>query len=365
MTVNERSPDTHETESANSPLRSSSCFFEWALLPQHRLNGSTDLFRCDLCMQEVTGGEVSLKLHQLGLHINPYYLSASDRILAQISSYVVQTDKTEGPWVPDWDTFKGLYRCHHCFLLCNEGSDLLQHLSIHNPIEDDLEDVPLARMKSPKKSKAEISPQKSQELEDVIDSSESQLNDDHELKEGSPKKHSRDLDESQDNLQCETSEVKQISSNESNENEEMSKKAKKKAVQQSTLENGLALESPKKRIRKPVPNGQLVDVSEAEVSEVPEPTNKRPDRKCKSTTNTLVAMLSSTDDDLEWKKLISMSTTSNTTKSSSNTAATTTAKDNAKKTTGNKVKNKKVVKKKPIKSTRTPNPTKITPKPSR
>jgi len=98
---------------------------------------------------------------------------------------------------------------------------------------------------------------------------------------------------------------------------------------------------------------------------VPEPTNKRPDRKCKSTTNTLVAMLSSTDDDLEWKKLISMSTTSNTTKSSSNTAATTTAKDNAKKTTANKVKNKKVVKKKPIKSARTPNPTKITPKPSR
>ena len=360
MTVNERSPDTHEAESANSPLRSSSCFFEWALLPQHRLNGSTDLFRCDLCMQEVTGGEVSLKLHQLGLHINPYYLSASDRILAQISSYVVQTDKTEGPWVPDWDTFKGLYRCHHCFLLCNEGSNLLQHLSIHK-IEDDLEDVPLARMKSsPKKS----SPKKSQELEDhVIDSSESQLNGDHELKL-SPKKHSRDLDESQD-LQCETSEVKQISSNESNENEEMSKKAKKKVVQQSTLENGLESESPKKRIRKPIPNGQLVDVSEAEVSEVPEQTNKRPDRKCKSTTNTLVAMLSSTDDDLEWKKLISMSTTSNTTKSSSNTAATTTAKDNAKKTTGNKVKNKKVVKKKPIKSARTPNPTKITPKPSR
>ena len=105
MTVNERSS---EEERADRPAsaRSSSCFFEWSLLPQHRLNGSTDLFRCDLCLQEVSGGEVSLKLHQIGLHINPYYLSASDRILAQISSYVVQTDKTEGPWVPDWDTFK-------------------------------------------------------------------------------------------------------------------------------------------------------------------------------------------------------------------------------------------------------------------
>ena len=54
----------------------------------------------------ITGGIGGLKLHQIGLHINPYYLSASDRILAQISSYAVQTDKTEGPWVPDWDTFK-------------------------------------------------------------------------------------------------------------------------------------------------------------------------------------------------------------------------------------------------------------------
>ena len=51
------------------------------------------------------GSEIKLKLHQIGLHLNPYYLSASDRILAQISSYVVQTEKTED-WVPDWDTFK-------------------------------------------------------------------------------------------------------------------------------------------------------------------------------------------------------------------------------------------------------------------
>ena len=109
MTVNERSPDDgqhNDRSDGQTPLKPSSCFFEWSLLPQHRLNGSTDLLRCDLCGQEVSGGEVSLKLHQIGLHINPYYLSASDRILAQISSYVVQTDKTEGPWVPDWDTFK-------------------------------------------------------------------------------------------------------------------------------------------------------------------------------------------------------------------------------------------------------------------
>ena len=67
-------------------------------------------FKCDLCYDEVLeGGIAGLKLHQIGLHINPYYLSASDRILAQISSYAVQTDKTEGPWVPDWDTFKVIY----------------------------------------------------------------------------------------------------------------------------------------------------------------------------------------------------------------------------------------------------------------
>ena len=28
---------------------------------------------------------------------------------------------------------QGLYRCHHCFLLCNEVSDLLRHLKSHNP----------------------------------------------------------------------------------------------------------------------------------------------------------------------------------------------------------------------------------------
>ena len=63
-------------------------------------------FLCDLCHDEIQGSEVNLKLHQIGLHLNPYYLSASDRILAQISSYAVQTGKTETPWVPDWDTFK-------------------------------------------------------------------------------------------------------------------------------------------------------------------------------------------------------------------------------------------------------------------
>ena len=57
-------------------------------------------------LEKVDGGIPGLKLHQIGLHINPYYLSASDRILAQISSYAVHTDKTEGPWIPDWDTFK-------------------------------------------------------------------------------------------------------------------------------------------------------------------------------------------------------------------------------------------------------------------
>lgn len=84
----------------------SSCFFEWCLRPHHQIEGVEDKFVCDLCREEIKGGELEFKLHQIGLHVNPYYLSASDRILAQISSYAVQTDKTESPWVPDWDTFK-------------------------------------------------------------------------------------------------------------------------------------------------------------------------------------------------------------------------------------------------------------------
>ena len=94
------------TGTATSKDSRRSCFFEWEILPQHRIEGLSERFLCDLCNAEVDGNELNLKLHQIGLHINPYYLSASDRILAQISSYAVQTDKTEGPWVPDWDTFK-------------------------------------------------------------------------------------------------------------------------------------------------------------------------------------------------------------------------------------------------------------------
>ena len=126
----EAAPDADEAKNASSVPQHhrTSCFFEWRLLPQHKISvihddpnvqagqSSSSLsssqsnnlikFKCDLCLEEVEGGIGGLKLHQIGLHINPYYLSASDRILAQISSYAVQTDKTEGPWVPNWDTFK-------------------------------------------------------------------------------------------------------------------------------------------------------------------------------------------------------------------------------------------------------------------
>ena len=70
------------------------------------IEGHDTKFLCELCEKEIQGPEILLKLHQIGLHLNPYYLSASDRILAQISSYAVHTEKTEVPWVPDWDTFK-------------------------------------------------------------------------------------------------------------------------------------------------------------------------------------------------------------------------------------------------------------------
>lgn len=100
MTVNDLVTGRNGQESSKS-----SCFFEWELLSQHRQG---DKLVCHLCHEEFQE-EVKLKLHQIGLHVNPYYLSASDRILAQISSYAVQTDKTEGPWVPDWDTFKVIF----------------------------------------------------------------------------------------------------------------------------------------------------------------------------------------------------------------------------------------------------------------
>lgn len=93
-----------ETESNSSTSEKSSCFFQWQLLASARQE--EDKFHCHLCQEVIEGSEIKLKLHQIGLHVNPYYLSASDRILAQISSYAVQTDKTEDPWVPDWDTFK-------------------------------------------------------------------------------------------------------------------------------------------------------------------------------------------------------------------------------------------------------------------
>ena len=98
----ENVPSTTSTPTSEK----SSCFFEWSLQPKHRLKGSLDKYQCDLCHEEIVGEAAELKLHQIGLHINPFYLSASDRILAQISSYAVQTEKTEGPWIPDWDTFK-------------------------------------------------------------------------------------------------------------------------------------------------------------------------------------------------------------------------------------------------------------------
>ena len=259
---------------------------------------------------------------------------------------------------------------------------------------------------SPKKTKSDHKNAESpKKVEEVINSGE------NELKEGSPKakakKRSKSvLEERQDALDLsQTSDAeKQISPNESNEEVESTPKqvgevtkvdaeqsleesvgnanvkessprkaARVSKTEKSYLENTEivenGLESPtKKRIRKNTKNGHLAteeDLQEfledppAKVPEnlsSPSATNKRPDRKCKSTTNTLVAMLSSTDDDLEWKKLISMSTTSNSsTKSSSNN----TAKDNAKKT-GNKVKKKVVKKKQPIKT-----PHKVISKPER
>ena len=250
---------------------------------------------------------------------------------------------------------------------------------------------------SPKKTKSDHKNAESpKKVEEVINSGE------NELKEGSPKakakKRSKSvLEARQDALDLsQTSDAeKQISPNESNEEVESTPKqvgevtkvdaelsleesvkessprkaARVSKTEKSYLENTEIVEngpeSPtKKRIRKNTKNGQLAteeDLQEfledppAKVPESPA-ANKRPDRKCKSTTNTLVAMLSSTDDDLEWKKLISMSTTSNSsTKSSSNN----TAKDNAKKT-GNKVKKKVVKKKQPIKT-----PNKVISKPER
>ena len=130
--------EAHDENASSEPQQQrTSCFFEWRLLPQHKISVINDdpnvqagqsssssqpnnliKFKCDLCPEEVEGGIGALKLHQIGLHINPYYLSASDRILAQISSYAVQTDKTEGPWVPNWDTFKVLtYTIFHLIKL--------------------------------------------------------------------------------------------------------------------------------------------------------------------------------------------------------------------------------------------------------
>ena len=88
-----------ECKSINTP-RGMFCYISFVI------EGHDTKFLCELCEKEIQGPEILLKLHQIGLHLNPYYLSASDRILAQISSYAVHTEKTEVPWVPDWDTFK-------------------------------------------------------------------------------------------------------------------------------------------------------------------------------------------------------------------------------------------------------------------
>jgi hypothetical protein len=102
--TNGRHDNTAHHDTANDSDESrTSCFFEWALLPHHQIESR---MVCDLCKEDIKGEELDLKLHQISRHINPYYLSASDRILAQISSYAVQTDKTDGPWIPDWDNFK-------------------------------------------------------------------------------------------------------------------------------------------------------------------------------------------------------------------------------------------------------------------
>ena len=96
------------SDSTASASVAKSCFFVWTLLPEHRkvnTNGTIGL-TCNLCDGIDIGNILELKLHQIGTHINPYYLSASDRIIAQITSYAIRTEKTDEPWIPDWDNFK-------------------------------------------------------------------------------------------------------------------------------------------------------------------------------------------------------------------------------------------------------------------
>ena len=91
-----------------------SCFFVWTLQSQHKVTGDDGKIEliCDLCEAASNSKTpftiLDLKLHQIGQHINPYYLSAADRILAQISSYAITPSKTDGPWIPDWENFKVL-----------------------------------------------------------------------------------------------------------------------------------------------------------------------------------------------------------------------------------------------------------------
>lgn len=104
-------------------------FFVWSLPPQRPDAAEANRYVCDLCHMSIEeGGEEALKLHQMQTHINPFYLSASDRISAKIHSYAVKTTGGAANWIPNWDTFQGLYRCHECFSIWDIGSELATHL---------------------------------------------------------------------------------------------------------------------------------------------------------------------------------------------------------------------------------------------
>ena len=47
--------ETAVEELAATTQERTSCFFEWRLLPQHRIGTSLTHFKCDLCLDEIEG----------------------------------------------------------------------------------------------------------------------------------------------------------------------------------------------------------------------------------------------------------------------------------------------------------------------
>jgi hypothetical protein len=77
------------------------------------------------------------------MHINPHYLSASDRLLAKTTHFIVNAskDSSDGSdWTPDFDRFSGLYRCHVCFRVWDSRACLAQHLSSSHLSEAEVDD---------------------------------------------------------------------------------------------------------------------------------------------------------------------------------------------------------------------------------